>query len=181
VDAGEYWPYYCEENIWHACAAPVSKGEDASAVFVSNPTRSVAMWQQQAAPPGRPIVWDYHVVLLLGTQGRSEIVDPDCRRGPRLPAKDWIDASFPPLPARQSSLAPLFRLVPAAVYRRELCSDRSHMRTADDWSQPPPPWPAIGEGMNLMRFVDMETDFLGEVLDLESFRKRLNPRAGSHA
>jgi hypothetical protein len=48
------------------------------------------------------------------------------------------------------------------------------MRSGDEWQSPPPPWPTIGDGgSNLMRFVDMDDEFLGEVLDLEALRKRL--------
>ena len=44
--------------------------------------------------------------------------------------------------------------------------DRSHMRRPDGtWRSPPPAGPVIGVGSNLMRFVDMSTEFEGELLD----------------
>jgi hypothetical protein len=48
------------------------------------------------------------------------------------------------------------------------------MRVGSTWLSPPPPWPAIGEGTNLMRFIDMQADFLGEVLELEDLRDRIS-------
>ena len=134
------------------------------------------MWEQRAAAPGFPIVWDYHVVLLLQEQAGFTILDRDCRLGPALSAGEWLEASFHQLSVGDGQLAPCFRLVPAEIYRRELRSDRSHMRCDGAWIQAPPPWPTIGSGMNLMRFVDMQADFHGELVDLETLRQRVSSR-----
>jgi hypothetical protein len=174
VDA-PYWPRYCEENVWHACDGADGDGLAGALVMViSNDARAVAFWEQRAAPPGEVVFWDYHVVLLTRDESRWRVIDPDCRAGRELAAARWLDASFAPLAAEHADHRPVFRLVPTDVYRRELRSDRSHMRSGDEWQSPPPPWPTIGDGgSNLMRFVDMDDEFLGEVLDLEALRKRL--------
>jgi hypothetical protein len=170
------WPFYCEENVWHACARPVAEGREAYALFVSNAAGQVAMWSQRAAPEGRPIVWDYHAVLLERTAEGWTVRDDQCRRGVHLPLRDWLDASFRSLPPAAERFAPRFRLVPADRFRETLSTDRSHMREGDDWRHPPPPWPPIGRGTNLMRFVDMEAELPGAVVDLAGLRARFGLR-----
>lgn len=167
------WPFYCEENVWHALAGLGADLHSAFAIFVSNRTQRVAMWAQRVAPPDSPVLWDYHVVLGLDTGGEWELLDVDSRLGPWLAAGRWLAASFRPLPRALAHFAPRFRLVPGATYRRELRSDRSHMRRRGRWLHRPPPWPAIGRGTNLMRFVDLDREFLGEVLELDELRRRM--------
>jgi hypothetical protein len=174
VTEPRYWPYYCEENVWHLCGDATAKGREAWAMVVSNRSRQVAVWQQRAASPGRPVVWDYHVVLLAHEDGGFTVQDPDSLVGSPVAAGRWLDASFKDAPDDAGGLAPLFRIVPATVFRSELRSDRCHMRNGNGWLEPPPPWPPIGTGSNLMRFVDTENDFLGEVVDLASLRARIN-------
>jgi len=44
------------------------------AVFISNQSKTVALWKQRKAnSPSSPVVWDYHVVLLLTSRGREKI------------------------------------------------------------------------------------------------------------
>ena len=176
-DEPRYWPQYCEENVWHACGALDSDVLEAYAVFVSNPAHIVAVWEQRAAPKGQPALWDYHVVLLMRRASGWSVADSDSRLGTETAADVWLRQSFPPLPASASQYRPGFRLVGAAAYREALRSDRSHMRVGSTWLSPPPPWPAIGEGTNLMRFIDMQADFLGEVLELEGLRARISAAA----
>jgi hypothetical protein len=174
-----YWPCYCEENVWHACGAFGPDVEEAYAVFVSNGSGAVAVWEQRAAAAGQPILWDYHVVLLLRRAGEWVVVDLDSRLGGETPASEWLARSFPALHAAANEHRPVFRLIPAEVYRRALRSDRSHMRVGSTWRSPPPPWPAIGpasgEGSNLMHFIDMQADFLGEIVELEELVDRIGP------
>jgi hypothetical protein len=170
-----YWPFYCEENIWHACGElPLDVGE-ALVAFISNPARLVAMWCQRSAHSSEePVIWDYHVILLMRREAVWQVLDPDSTLPAPAPAARYLGASFPPLPEEWARQRPRFRLVPAADYRRELRSDRSHMRAPDgSWLREPPPGPCIGQGTNLMRFVDTEADFLGEVCDLAGLRARL--------
>ncbi|EEB89981.1 hypothetical protein MPER_11870, partial [Moniliophthora perniciosa FA553] len=47
---------------------------DLYAVFISNATRTVALWDQKLTQePGIPVVWDYHVILVL----RSRFKNPE--------------------------------------------------------------------------------------------------------
>jgi len=169
------WPFYCEENIWHRCGGALGQREGASVLFVSNARRSVAIWQQRKAGSAtEPVLWDYHVIGLAREGNSWQIYDPDSTLGVPVEVATYLDAAFQPLAPSQIRYAPRFRWLSADLYRREFRSDRSHMRDATGaWLQPPPPTPCIGEGSNLMRFVDTETRFLGEVLDLAELRARV--------
>ena len=172
-----YWPCYCEENVWHLAGDPELAGNDGVyAAFISNAERQVTLWgHREALWPRGPIVWDYHVVLLARRADAAwEVWDLDTALGCPVPAPVYLDVTFPGPAENEATSAPLFRLLPAAEYRRELRTDRRHMRRADgSWSSPPPPWPPIGEGSNLTRFVDMESEFLGEVVDEVGLRRWL--------
>lgn len=168
------WPFYCEENIWHRCGGSLGDLAGAHVVFISNPQRTVAIWRQKAAASiTEPVVWDYHVIALAQAGGRWWVHDPDSTLGVPVAASTYLDAAFLPLAPAQSVYTPHFRWLPADLYRREFCSDRQHMRgSGGEWLAPPPPGPCIGRGSNLMRFVDLETEFWGEVLDLGALRAR---------
>lgn len=168
-----YQPFYCEENAWWLARSPDLAGLERWLAFVSNPDRRVAMWAQRAAPPGIPVVWDYHVVVVTKDgEGRAEIWDLDHRPGRRAPAAEWIRASFPVHVA--PALAPRFRLVPHAEVLEGFASDRRHMRDpAGVWSAPPPPWEPIqgarAEAHTLDRFLVTDGPGPGALMDREAF------------
>ena len=178
MSAPRLWrqPFYCEENVWHLCQEPTLAARRREVVFVSNPERACPMWHQKAGR-GKPIVWDYHVVLLAADP--LEIWDVDTTLGLPLAARDWMRGSFHP--SVPPPYLPSFRIVPADLYVEALASDRSHMRLPDgSFRAPPPPWGPIGRPgapSNLMSFVDMTRPFLGEVLSLPAFAARIG---GSH-
>lgn len=153
-----YQPFWCEENVWHLAGEPALAARRRKVVFISNAAQQCAVWAQRA---GDPVVWDYHVVLVVD----DRVFDLDTTLGVDVPLSTWCAVSFraeaPP------ALRPRFRVVDADVYRATFSSDRSHMRDAlGHWCAPPPPWPAIHDaarGMNLMQFVDVERPFCGEV------------------
>ena len=68
-----------------------------------------------------------------------------------------------------------------ARYREVLATDRSHMLDASGhYRVPPPPWPAIGTGTNLMRLVDLDDPIAGEIValsELPAALARLEPAA----
>lgn len=161
-----YWPYFCEENVWHLCSdrdAIDSPLEVRQVVFVSNARKQVAMRHQRAGRGG-PVVWDYHVVLLAA----DRLWDLDSTLGFGIPPALWLAESFIAGPRE-----PRFRVIEAPAYLASFASDRSHMIGKDGQPlQPLPPWPPIGQGMNLMRFVDLVEPFLGEVVDADVLRRR---------
>lgn len=159
-----YQPFYCEENVWHL--ARRFEGRSREVVFISNAGRTCALWNQRPAEAGRPVVWDYHVILLCG----SDVYDLDTRLDFPVPLETWLAGTFPV--AVPEAYAPRFRVVDGDRFLKVFASDRSHMRSEEGWTAPPPPWPPIGEGTNLMRFVDMEAPFEGEVVGLEALRGR---------
>jgi hypothetical protein len=168
-DRFPYWPRYCEENIWHLCRELSGEVTHPTVAFISNAGRRVAIWHQRAAAnPKACVVWDYHVILLGQVEEGWRVYDADSLLPWGVAATRYLERSFQPLPPESAHCAPRFRLLEADLYRRKLASDRRHMRRADgSWLSPPPPGPQIGEGSNLMRFVDTETEFLGRVLGLE--------------
>lgn len=162
-------PYYCEENVWRLCAEPTIVGRPRAAVVISNVARSVAVNHQRAAPsPGSPVVWDYHVVLAARTDGAWMVWDVDSTLGMPVPLAHYLNESFGLPEGFGEALAPCFRVVEAQQYRDVLATDRRHMLDGDGRYQvAPPPWPPIGTGSNLMRFVDMEDDIAGTVVEAD--------------
>ncbi len=177
-----YQPYYCEENAYFFCRDLLDRGEDPemlSALFITNQNRCCLLNHQKAAPPGAPVLWDYHVILLQSHPPAS-IVDPDCRLGLTLPAMTYLNATFPvgiPL-----SLRPLFRVVPAMEFMETFASDRRHMRYPDgSWHQPPPPWqpphgphpPGTHTLPLFLRTAGDDPTLPGELITLEQLRRRV--------
>lgn len=167
-----YAAFFCEENVWHLARWPGLPEGRRNVLFVSNPGRSVALWQQRAAPaPEEPVVWDYHVILAVDTERGTRIFDLDCTLGLDLDAREYLRATFLRVPP---AFAPRFRLIEASTFVEQFASDRRHMRDPTGAPlQPFPPWPEIGQGHNLEQFLDMQAPFLGEVLDLEALHRRI--------
>ena len=190
-------PCYCEENVWMLGHEPWLKDVERYVVFVSNSRRQCPLWEQSASDRADgAIVWDYHVFLIAAgdvqppsfggeialssrapSSGSREdwgVWDIDSRLG--MPVGFWVyfDGTFseqiPP------AFLPSFRVVPFDAFKATFGSDRSHMLLPDGTYQAPvPPWPLIQAGgltMNLMHFVDMSSDFVGDVLDLWGMRAR---------
>ena len=161
-------PYYCEENVWQLCEDPQVAGQPRAAIFISNSTRTVAVMHQRAAPsPQQPVVWDYHVVLAARGPTGWMIWDVDSTLGMPVPLSIYLRQCLAFPQGFEEPFTACCRIVPADRYRSRLCTDRSHM--LDEQGQvraPLPSWPAIGEGTNLMRFVDLDEPFEGEVVRL---------------
>lgn len=123
--------------------------------------------QKAMADPATPILWDYHVILLLHGEP-AQILDFDTTLPFCSDLPTYLQQSFLPEELVAEEYRPYFRLIPAQDYIREFRSDRSHMRTEDGWSAPPPHWPTIGTGgSNLARFIDMRDQSIGEVLSYQ--------------
>ncbi|KAG6330626.1 hypothetical protein ID866_8462 [Astraeus odoratus] len=146
-----YTSHYCEENVYllvqRALSAPdIHKKWEVYAVFISNPTKTVALWQQRAAGSrDKAVIWDYHVILALrgpmGSVAADNALEPD--RGAWIYDLD----TFLPVPChwqevRSANMQPLlvggdvdfcslFRVVPGKEYLDNFASDRSHMIMSD--------------------------------------------------
>lgn len=159
-----YQPFYCEENAWWLCADLALGPGEPQVAFITSLAGRVPMLGQRAAPPGRLILWDYHVVVV---DGAGRVWDLDSRLPLPTVGVDWLAASFALANRLPDAYAPRFRVIPAQIYRSGFASDRSHMRDVRGrWRHPPPPWDPIGSGMNLAIYLDPETPGPGRLLDL---------------
>lgn len=141
-----YQPFWCEENIWQLALNPVVGDGERFAVVISGASGHVACWNQRAA--GRPealVQWDYHVVLLVRKSESCVVWDLDTYLGCPVSLTTWIEGTFPQPELVPRQLHPQFLLIPAQEWRRNLRSDRLHMRTpSGHWSHPPPEWDMPG-------------------------------------
>lgn len=77
-----YTSCYCEENIYLASQRLTTSAHEALeavyVVFISNLTKTVLLWEQRAsqypAGLGSPVVWDYHVIMILVASSPQENV-----------------------------------------------------------------------------------------------------------
>jgi hypothetical protein len=173
-----YQPFYCEENVWWLAQRDDLAECPRWVLFITG-ERGVLMRHQRAAPESAPVVWDYHVILVVRRGDLLEAWDHDTRLGMPSPLLAYLEASFPPLPDALARWRPRFRVVEADELVARFSTDRGHMRALDgSYLRPPPPWPPPGPPMrapNLLRFLDLSDPIAGEVLDLE----RLVERSGS--
>ncbi|GEM_PF-472462 len=172
-----YQPFFCEENAWWLCAEPALGDGPRAVLFVSSARGACPLAAQRAVPPGMLCWWDYHVVVL---DALARIWDLDTRLGLPVSAADWLHQTFPSIERLPADLMPWFRLVPAAAYRAQFASDRSHMRTAGGgWCQPPPAWPPIGAGMNLAHYQSLAPNGPGEILSWRELLARVSAERGA--
>ena len=170
VASAPYHPFFCEENAWHLLRSPELAAKDRYAVFITNASRQVALWQQRLSPQEEPIVWDYHVVAVSrdpARRGHEQVWDRDSWLPFPCPVERYFRETFRALPVGAEALAPQFRFVSWADFEERFASDRRHMRRADgSWLQKPPPWPAIGVGHTLDRFLDLSDTIAGNVVTM---------------
>jgi hypothetical protein len=174
-----YQPYWCEENIWQLAGSPEVGPGERIVLVITGVVEETLCWQQQLAPPGQPVRWDYHVVLAVRNQ-HWQVWDFDTRLGHPVAAETWLHGTFPRPAAVPVYFQPRFGWFPADQWRREFSSDRQHMRSASGgWQQPPPPWPPIqgastGTGLPLASAIAQAR----EGLDLAQLASRwgLTPR-----
>lgn len=170
LNARPRMPFFCEENVWKICLdAPA--WWDVQAVVISNAFKTVAMWQQRAAPRD-PIIWDYHVVAIT-TAPHVLVLDADTRDHIVTPLDVWLQRAF--RAGVHDAYAPRFRVLGAAVYADVLASDRRHMRDAHGVPlRPFPPWPPPHPARpgTLMRLIDPSDPLVTPMIALEALAGR---------
>ncbi|MDJ0738438.1 MAG: hypothetical protein QNJ91_01900 [Gammaproteobacteria bacterium] len=125
-----YTRYFCEENIWHLAGAGIAQGtppRELEVLYFINTSQSVLLLEQRAAPPGMPVVWDYHVVLRARDAQHDRIFDLDTRLAFPQATDGYLRATFPAQQALPAGLRAQVRSIPAAAYLARFRSDRSHM------------------------------------------------------
>ncbi len=168
-----YVPCYCEENVYQLLKSSPLKDFASYAIFISNPSKTCALWNQKAASePGQPAVWDYHVIPAIFREDTWWVYDLDSFLEFPCSLENYLRESFPLQGQLPESFEPRFKLVPKQYYLQTFASDRSHMNRGGKWIAEPPVWlpiEAVDERMNLFRFVDMSSQQDGQVLDFLSF------------
>ncbi|KAH7107435.1 N-terminal glutamine amidase-domain-containing protein [Auriculariales sp. MPI-PUGE-AT-0066] len=145
-----YTSGYCEENVYNLLRMFIHQYPQwrAFAVFISNPTKSVAVWEQRASSDpvsGRLVVWDYHVIAWLfppseddrqqadngittpNSSKRSWIYDMDSTLQQPCLAREYLSKTFKNQTALELRWRSSFRIVSAGDYLENFASDRSHM------------------------------------------------------
>ena len=160
----DYWPLFCEENIWQLCCHSHFSTRQTFAVFISNETKACTLWRQQSVPKeGLPVIWDYHVVLFAcfesheNSDWRVWDLDSDLALG--ISAQEYLAQTFLPLAPGFEHYAPKFRIVDGEVFKARFCSDRQHMKNSDgSWKSLPPSWPVItcNDGLTLTELLKMD-------------------------
>ncbi|KAL0947067.1 hypothetical protein HGRIS_013208 [Hohenbuehelia grisea] len=153
-----YTSCWCEENIYLLTEAFTGTPEvveqwEVCAVFISNPNKTVALWEQKLARDHLyPVVWDYHVIMILRPRKRSLSADGDTvlrvkdEQDDDTRAISWVydfDTHLPlPCPFAKymtqtfrkvdAQYKSMFRVVPAKVLLDNFACDRSHMLVKRD-------------------------------------------------
>lgn len=180
-----YTANYCEENVWQLAAEPGLAEGARDVVWVTSEARATPCWSQRAARDGGPVLWDYHVFLVVDAAAGALVYDLDTRLPFPCPAERYLAETFARGITLPAAHHPRFRVIDAATYRARFWSDRAHMRTADGgWTSPPPPWPAIlapgsadppaGQGapLTLTDALDLSQNTPGAWLDLGGLARR---------
>ncbi|KAJ7470614.1 N-terminal glutamine amidase-domain-containing protein [Mycena latifolia] len=168
-----YTPFYCEENVFLLCEAFVSRGQEVSAVFISNELKTVALWNQKLSKDAQSVVvWDYHVVLWLRSLDRQNwIYDFDTRLAVPCLMKDYLHLTFRDDVPR--SYQSLFRTIPGKTFLENFASDRSHMLSESllesSLYRSPPPYYAPLRGSNATIANNLMRSFVSMVSSEETF------------
>jgi hypothetical protein len=160
-----YTALFCEENIWWLAHDLVAEGRppgNLQVLLFSNPSQSILMLNQRAAPAGQPIAWDYHVVLKALLEDVQWLFDFDTRLAFPLTFADYLRRSFPAQDLLPAEYRTWVRMIPASAYLERFSSDRSHMRGRVPASAFPdyPPIQATGgaSAITLADYCDMQGD-----------------------
>lgn len=158
-----YTKCYCEENVWKLCEKLIShhyfnnQETTVYAAFISNSTKSVALWSQTSGDPNNNglIVWDYHVVTVVIGAQNSVVYDLDSTLPFPCSLQDYISQTFHPEFELKKRYKQYIRMVPAIHFLAKFSSNRSHMQKSDgSWLAPPPNYPCILSSHNPTSNID---------------------------
>ena len=129
-------------------------------LLFSNPWQSVALMKQRASVQDGPVIWDYHVVLMLRTGKLQRILDFDTLLDFNASCSDYLRNTFPVQSGLPNYYRAWVRSIPASGYLKHFYSDRAHMRghvPESEFPQYPVIRPAVMESaISLDDYRDME-------------------------
>ncbi|EGN95453.1 hypothetical protein SERLA73DRAFT_186466, partial [Serpula lacrymans var. lacrymans S7.3] len=148
-----YTSCYCEENIYLLAKyfldqPSVKRRWDIFAIFISNATKMVALWnQRKAAFADVAVVWDYHVILAMRPRSpfvssagdpaaQTWVYDYDTRLGIPCQWRDYVQGTFLDTPDVPVLYQSLFRVIPGEEFLDHFASDRSHMLSVHPGAEP---------------------------------------------
>lgn len=148
-----YTSHFCEENVYKLIELLYDQydidekskdGTQIYAVVISNSTKRTLVWMQRLNENDleEPVVWDYHVIVLITSSDRNKcfVFDYDSVLPYPCSSSEYILKAFRPQLALRSEYMQLFRVIPGKEYLEKFSSDRSHMEKS---SMPQPAWPLI--------------------------------------
>lgn len=144
-----YTSHYCEENVLclfrDMAQAAAGAGATLHVVFVSNHARQVPVWCQVLADHhNKPVLWDYHVLLLAQHPHGNWIYDLDSTLPFPTPASHYMRHAFHSGTSMDNKYLQVFRVVPALECFEHFASNRSHMRSQwGEYSAKPPDHPPL--------------------------------------
>lgn len=168
-DEQQYKSKFCEENVYRLIALLCDTGggfnddlrsavtiacggvpHQVFAVFLTNRLKQCPIWSQRASrSPEVPVVWDYHVVVVVVTptsparSARVLVLDMDSTLPLPCEFSCYIEQAFKPGAVR-TEYEQMLRLVPGASFLDHFASDRRHMLDSKGrWLAEPPPWPLL--------------------------------------
>ncbi|THH08212.1 hypothetical protein EW145_g2854 [Phellinidium pouzarii] len=155
-----YTANWCEENVYLLAKTFIEDRTTCElwrvyAIFISNRSKSVALWQQKLRED--VVLWDYHVILALRPRHsgpaagrRVWVYDMDSRLDVPCSLEDYISLTFPYATAEAAGAGwtvsdayrSMFRIVDGEEYLQNFASDRTHMLALEPglprYLSPPP-------------------------------------------
>ncbi len=174
MDTSQYTPFFCEENIWKVTNSINCNNLDKfNVLFLTNPKRKIALFNQKIVPLGEITLWDYHVILHDTVE--NIIYDFDTRLKFNSNFSDYFLNTFPEQKQLPEEFRTFIRIIPAAQYKEHLHSDRSHMIKNGVQLADFPKWPAILNTPSLT-FTELlelsESIYIKETLSINKYLQR---------
>ncbi len=162
-----YTSLFCEENIWKL--VEYLQGNNSiiaqDVLFIINPNRHIAIFEQAISNSNLPVIWDYHVILSAYTENGPVIYDFDSRLSFPVDLQTYFSSSFKHWYTLPEEYRPYLRVIEALKYFKNFYSDRSHMKGCIDIDEFPD-YPIITPedkcgilSLDRCRFVVDEQDF----------------------
>lgn len=125
-----YTSLFCEENIWKLIASlmPDKEIETLDVLFISNKSRSVALFGQTSAIDNQPVIWDYHVIATARINNDIYVLDFDSHCEFPILINEYFKRTFSPTQNAAEQYLSLIKPIKSDYFHNHFYSDRSHMK-----------------------------------------------------